>query len=258
MLGLLEVHLTECAHLENQHGAYLPSAVQSAVDLVEAQIRSGAIADAERSLAVLEEKVCWTGLRWRNAGAAWCRGMLADEDHYKQEFETALSLYGEQMGFERARTQLALGMRRRRSRRRAAGRAALHESLAYFARNGAEPWAEQARAEQARAELRASGEPASRETTGNMRSLTAQKLQMILIVTQGITNRDAAAALFLSPKQPSSTLTRHDGADRVRRSATLLLLGSVINLSLIQVRCAGPAPAGSLNSKNDICLEIRH
>src|SRR5215218_921261 len=70
-----------------------------------------------------------------------------------------------------ARDQRALGMRRRRSRQRADARAggALQEALAYFERNGAEPWAEQARAE-----LRATGEITSRDTTGSWRFLTPQ------------------------------------------------------------------------------------
>jgi DNA-binding CsgD family transcriptional regulator len=205
VLGLLELsrgrtdrgvsQLIECARFERQHGAYLPTVVPWTADLVEAQIRSGAITDARRSLAVLEEKACRTGLRWANAGAARCRGMLADEHHYEEEFETALTLYGEEMAFERARTQLALGMRRRRSRRRADARGALHEALSYFDRNGAEPWAEQARAE-----LKASGEVSSGHTNGSLRSLTAQELQVALTVAQGITTREAAGALFLSPK----------------------------------------------------------
>jgi DNA-binding CsgD family transcriptional regulator len=130
-----------------------------------------------------------------NAGVARCRGMLWDEEGYEEEFEAALTLYSAEMGFERARTQLALGMRRRRSRRRADARAALHEALAYFERAGAEPWADQARAE-----LRASGEAPARDTTGSLRALTAQELQVALIVAKGITNREAAAALFVSPK----------------------------------------------------------
>jgi ATP/maltotriose-dependent transcriptional regulator MalT len=125
--------------------------------------------------------------------------MLADEDHYEQEFALALTLYGEEMGLERARTQLALGMRRRRSRRRADARAVLHEALNYFDRNGAEPWAEQARAE-----LIATGEKPARDTNGSLRSLTAQELQVALTVAQGITNREAAAALFISPKTVES------------------------------------------------------
>jgi DNA-binding CsgD family transcriptional regulator len=206
-LGLLELsrsrpdraalRLTECAGLEQQYGTgtSLPTVTQWAADLVEAQIRSGAIMRARRSLAVLEEKAMLTGLRWAHAGAARCRGMLAAENCYEWEFETALALYGEEMAFERARTQLAFGMRHRRSRRRADARAVLHAALAYFERCGAEPWAEQARAE-----LRASGDMPSCDAANNLRSLTAQELQVAMIVAQGSTTREAAAALFLSPK----------------------------------------------------------
>jgi DNA-binding CsgD family transcriptional regulator len=144
---------------------------------------------------MLEDSACRTGLKWANAGAARCRGMLASEDLYEGEFQTALGLYGEEMAFERARTQLALGMRRRRSRRRADARAALHEALAYFERSGAEPWAGQARAE-----LKATGEMPPRDTADGLRSLTPQELQVALIVARGSTNREAAATLFLSPK----------------------------------------------------------
>jgi DNA-binding CsgD family transcriptional regulator len=207
VLGLLElsrghadraaVHLAECARLEKQYAnGILPTTItQWAADLVEAYIRSGALMDAKHSLAMLEDSACRTGLKWANASAARCRGMLASEDRYEREFQTALALYGEEMAFERARTLLALGIRRRRSRRRADARAALHEALAYFERSGAEPWAGQARAE-----LRATGEMPPRDTAGGLRLLTSQELQVALIVARGSTNREAAAALFLSPK----------------------------------------------------------
>ena len=207
VLGLLElsrghadraaVHLAECARLEKQYstGTVVPTIAQSAADLVEAHIRSGAMTDAKRSLATLEDIACRTGLKWANAGAARCRGMLASEERYEREFQTALALYGEEMAFERARTLLALGMRRRRSRRRADARAALHEALSYFERGGAEPWAHLARAE-----LRATGEMPPRDNALGLRSLTSQELQVALIVARGSTNREAAAALFLSTK----------------------------------------------------------
>ena len=191
------VHLDECARLEKQYstGILLPTITQWAADLVEAHIRSCALTDAERSLAMLGDVARRTSLRWANAGAARCRGMLVGEDRYEREFQTALAVYGEEMAFERARTLLALGIRRRRSRRRADARAALHEALAYFERSGAEPWAEQARAE-----LRATGVMAPRDNASGLRSLTPQELQVALTVAQGRTNREAAAALFLSPK----------------------------------------------------------
>jgi ATP/maltotriose-dependent transcriptional regulator MalT len=192
VLGLLElsrghpdraaIHLAECARLDKLYstGILLPTITQWAADLVEAHIRSGAMTDAERSLALLGDVARHTGLKWANAGAARCRGMLAGEDQYEPEFQTALALYGEEMAFERARTLLALGMRRRRSRRRADARAALYEALAYFERSGAEPWARQAQAE-----LRATGVMPSRDTADGLPSLTPQELQVALIVAQG-------------------------------------------------------------------------
>ncbi len=111
----------------------------------------------------------------------------------------ALALIGGTLGswhpFERARTLHALGMRRRRSRRRADAREALHETLAYYERAGAQPWAAQARAE-----LVATGVMPSPDNADGLQSLTAQDLQVALIVARGISNREAAAALFLSPK----------------------------------------------------------
>jgi DNA-binding CsgD family transcriptional regulator len=204
-LGLLElslghadravVHLAECQRLEARFDIRLPTVHKSAPDYVEACIRSGAVGEAERALAVLEGQAVHTGLRWPAATAARCRGLLADEGDYEGEFETALDLHADDMAFERVRTLLCLGMRRRRSRRRADARAALHEALAFFASAGAEPWAEQARAE-----LRAAGDVSEPSGDHSLRSLTPQELQVALVVATGATNKEAAASLFLSPK----------------------------------------------------------
>jgi DNA-binding NarL/FixJ family response regulator len=69
-------------------------------------------------------------------------------------------------GFERARTELCYGEQLRR----------------------------------ARAELRATGETARRRDPTAAERLTPQELQVALAVGVGRTNRDVAAALFLSPK----------------------------------------------------------
>jgi len=204
-LGLLElslghadravVHLAECQRLEEGFDVRLPTLHQGAADHVEACIRCGALTEAERALALLERRAVQTGLRWPAATAARCRGLLADEADYETEFESALALHGADMPFERARTLLCLGMRRRRSRRRADARAALHAALAFFEAAGAEPWAEQARAE-----LRAAGDVSEPSVDHSLRSLTPQELQVALVVAKGATNREAAASLFLSPK----------------------------------------------------------
>src|SRR5262249_1391584 len=116
---------------------------------------------------------------------ARCRGLLVDD--FEPEFEAALELYGPDLLFERARTQLCLGMRRRRSDAREPLNAALED----FEHAGADPWAERARA---------GGAYSERDGDGSLRALTPRELQVALTVAKGVTNREAAAALFLSEK----------------------------------------------------------
>ena len=52
----------------------------------------------------------------------------------------------------------------------------------------------------ARQELRASGETARKRDPSTTTNLTAQELQVVRLVRQGLSNRDAAAQLFLSPR----------------------------------------------------------
>ena len=49
-------------------------------------------------------------------------------------------------------------------------------------------------------ELRASGETARRRDVTTATQLTAQERQVATLVRQGLSNRDAAAQLFLSPR----------------------------------------------------------
>jgi DNA-binding CsgD family transcriptional regulator len=205
VLGFLELsfghpeaaipHLAESARLEVKYGLRHPAVVQWNADLVEAYIRVGRIEDAIRELEVLEEQGRATASRWAVATAARCRGLLAGEDTYEAVLLDALELHGVDEPFERARTELCLGRRRRHSRRRAAARVALHGALSTFETLGAEPWAEQARAE-----LRATGEAPAPRLGRTLMRLTPQELQVALIVAGGATNKEAGAALFISPK----------------------------------------------------------
>lgn len=205
VLGLLELGLgdleaavaglTELAELVDRYALAEPGVVWWRGDFVEALIRSGRIEDAERELARLEREARTTGRRWAHAVAARCRGLLAPSDDVDAVFAAALRHHGSLAApFERARTELCLGERQRRARRRQAARETLRPALETFERLGAEPWADRTRAE-----LRACGE----RRTGTARrseSLTAQELQVALLVAEGASNRDAAAALFVSPK----------------------------------------------------------
>ena len=137
------------------------------------------------------------GPRWAAAAAARCRALLAPDEDFRGAFEVALALHDDlPMPFERARTLLALGERLRRAKQRAEAREPLTAALDAFERLGARPWAERARTE-----LRATGGQASgRRAQAAAEQLTPHELQIAVLVAQGMTNREAAAALFLSPK----------------------------------------------------------
>ena len=74
-------------------------------------------------------------------------------------------------------------------------RAQLRAALEDFERLGARPWADRARAE-----LAATGETTRRRDPTALDELTPQELQIALLLADGKTTREAAAAVFLSPK----------------------------------------------------------
>jgi DNA-binding CsgD family transcriptional regulator len=87
------------------------------------------------------------------------------------------------------------GERLRRNRQRVRAREQLRAALETFERLDAAPWAERARAE-----LAATGETARRRDPATIDQLTPQELQIGMLLASGRTTRQAAAALFLSPK----------------------------------------------------------
>lgn len=205
VLGLLELGLGDApsalasldplAALVRECGLRDPSVVQWTPDLVEASILAGRVDEAGAALAGFEREARATERTWALAACARCRGMLGSGD-FEREFAEALRWHEYLPApFERARTELRLGERLRRARRPLQAREALRAALATFERLGAAPWAERARAE-----LAAAGERSHRHATVPVRELTAQELRVALLVAGGATNREAAVALFLSPK----------------------------------------------------------
>ncbi len=165
-----------------------------APELVESYLRLGrtdvAAASAAQFVAAAEAK----GQPWALARAARCQGMLADQ--FEPHFDEALRLHALTPDvFEAARTQLVYGARLRRARQRVRAREQLRAALETFERLGAEAWADQARAE-----LAATGETARRRDASTLDELTPQELQIARLLADGRTTREAAAAVFLSPK----------------------------------------------------------
>jgi DNA-binding CsgD family transcriptional regulator len=170
-----------------------PTLIPWEADLVEAYLRAGRTDDARGALAVMGRRARALDIPPAMAPYARCRGMV--EDAFDEQFRMALQLDDERpMPFERARTLLAYGRRLHRSGRRAEAREPLHAAVAEFERLGATPWLTQARAE-----LRAAG-GRRRSTTAPTQELTPPEQRVAAAVARGLTNRQAAAELFLSPK----------------------------------------------------------
>jgi DNA-binding CsgD family transcriptional regulator/tetratricopeptide (TPR) repeat protein len=176
------------------------SILSTTPDLVEAAVRAGRREVAERAFPAYEA--------WANAGAprvrsraASCRALLADGDVATEHFEEALRLRGAARPFDSARIHLLYGEHLRRERRRTDARIQLRAALDAFEAFRAEPWAERARTE-----LRATGETARKRDPSTVSQLTPQELQVARLVSDGLSNKEVAAQLFLSPRTIDSHL----------------------------------------------------
>jgi ATP/maltotriose-dependent transcriptional regulator MalT len=167
------------------------------LDRMEAATRAGERELAQEWLAAYEPWVERTESGWGRAVAMHCRALLAtDEAECTRLFAAALDAHARAaFPFERARTELAFGEFLRRARHAREAREHLRAALDGFERLGAELWAERARIE-----LRASGQTARRRIPSTRDQLTPQELQVAHFVAQGLSNRDVAAQLFLSPR----------------------------------------------------------
>ncbi len=187
--------LRELVHLLDVHELADADLVPAA-ELVDALVRVGEVDEARVVGASYERAARAKGQPWALARAERVRGLLADDDAAPGCFEAALEAHAVTVDrFQAARTRLAYGERLRRLARRIDARSQLRAALEDFEDLGAARWAERAASE-----LAATGETVRRRDADPRSSLTPQELQVSLLVVQGRTTREAAAALFLSPK----------------------------------------------------------
>jgi DNA-binding CsgD family transcriptional regulator len=168
----------------------------SALDRIEAAARAGRpdqVGEWADELATLADL---TGAPWAMASASHARALLADGSEAQSLFERALNAHARSpRRVDQARTELAFGEFLRRSRRRVDAREHLRTALDTFEDLGAARWATRARHE-----LRASGETSRKRASGMAGELTPQERHVAELVRQGLSNRDVAAQLFLSPR----------------------------------------------------------
>ncbi|UGQ13623.1 AAA family ATPase [Yinghuangia sp. ASG 101] len=186
-------------------------ASRSTPDLVEAAVRVGEPERAAEQFARFQVWAQRVRQPWADAVVLRCRAMMAaggnggpdtrtSPDTVEDLWTRALARHDpERRPMEHARTALLYGEWLRRGRRKTEAREHLRSALEEFERLGARPWAERARTE-----LDATGtgtaRPADASPTGAAAVLTPQELQITRLAAQGLSNRDIAAQLFLSPR----------------------------------------------------------
>jgi DNA-binding CsgD family transcriptional regulator len=180
-----------------------PAARLELGDLLEALIATGEHDEAEDIIATWEERSQRLDRAWALAILARARGLLlaarGDLDGAFASFDRALAEHDRSSDpFHHARTLLALGRTQRRAKRRGAARETLEDALSRFEALGAPLWAEQTRIELARI----GGRAPTRD------SLTQAESRIAALVAEGRTNREVAAALFLTEHSVETALTR--------------------------------------------------
>ena len=172
-------------------------------DLLEALIAVGELDEADAILATWQQRADALDRAWALAILARSSALLlaarGDFPGAFASFERARAEHARtQDPFQHARTLFALGRTQRRAKKRGAARTTLEDALARFERLGAPLWAEQTRAEVARIGGRA---PSRGE-------LTEAERRIAQLVAEGSTNREVAAALFLTEHSVETALTR--------------------------------------------------
>jgi DNA-binding CsgD family transcriptional regulator len=172
--------------------------------LAEAAVRSGrqdhARAVAERMQVIADI----SGAPLLAMHLSYARAVLAPDDTAEQHFLAGLACDATHAPWPRARLQLAYGRWLRRQQQVTESRAPLQAALEAFQRIGAKRWTEEALDE-----LGASGVHVEERAEGSTPNLlSAQESNIARLVAQGLSNREIAQQLYLSPRTVSSHLYR--------------------------------------------------
>ncbi|WP_053800811.1 helix-turn-helix transcriptional regulator [Streptomyces rimosus] len=176
----------------------------SLADLAAAAVRTGHHKEAAQIVERAARALAGNASPRLRALISRARGLLADPEDAEPHFRAALAdPVLENWPFERAQTLLDFAEWLRRRRRIAEARAPLTEALETFRRLGARPWIARARAES-----RAAGLDVTDTPPDALAELTPQQQQIIRLAARGLTNREIAEKLFLSPRTVGSHLYR--------------------------------------------------
>jgi DNA-binding CsgD family transcriptional regulator len=186
-------------------------------DRVEALVGAGRLDEAERVADFFDELTERGPFDWPRALGLRCRAMVSaargDVEAALESVDIAETLLRQDphSPFELARTLLVSGEIRRRARRKREASERLEQAHAIFDRLGATIWAARARSELDRVGIRP---PAPLE-------LTRIEREVARLAASGMTNREVAAAVFVTPKTVEGVLSRVYGKLGIRTRAQL-------------------------------------
>ncbi len=209
-------HLGAALEIGDRMGQLEPGVHRVHGDAAEVALALGDAARAREIAALLEEHGRRTDHRWSAAVGARTRALLhADAG----DFDAALGAVAEAlaiqerlpMPYELARTYLVKGQIERRMRRRSDARESLERARTIFEEMGAQLWAVRAADELKRIPIR----------RGASDELTDGEQRVAELVASGLTNKEVAQALFISPKTVEGALSRVYGKLGIRSRAEL-------------------------------------
>ncbi|MGW4421488.1 helix-turn-helix transcriptional regulator [Streptosporangium sp. NPDC004631] len=196
-------------------------------DLAEAAVHANLVAAGRKLVTALIPDLSAYDSSYLRVRFHRANGLLASgNDAAIASFDMALAEPGlAEWPLEEARTRLVYGEWLRRHRRISAGRAELRKALELFETQGAQPWANRARAE-----LRGAGVNTRRRPDDGLVRLTPQEYQIAQLAAAGLPNREIADQMFLSHRTVASHLynvfpklgvtTRGQLRDALRRAIT--------------------------------------
>lgn len=184
---------------------YDPAVIPWHADYAEALVAAGRLDDAAALIAEIRERAEGLDRSVVLVGLARSEALLiakqGDPAAALELLEKTISTAGDHVyPLDLARCELTRGRVARQARRRSVARTAFLDAIEQFEAYGAPAWREVAETELARLDVPSRSRLPS--------ELTDNELQIVAMVRDGSTNREIAAALYLSVKAVESQLTR--------------------------------------------------
>ncbi|GAA1557457.1 LuxR family transcriptional regulator [Kribbella sancticallisti] len=182
-----------------------PAVIPWHADYAEALVAAGRLDDAAALIAEIRERAETLDRGVVMVGLARSEALLiakqGDPAAALELLEKTISTAGDHVyPLDVARCELTRGRVARQARRRSVARTAFLDAIEQFEAYGAPAWREVAETELARLDVPSRSRQPS--------ELTDNELQIVAMVRDGSTNREIAAALYLSVKAVESQLTR--------------------------------------------------